>query len=188
MRQFILLLLSVVSVLGTAQNHCTASLQEHQYSPACVEQDGGASMGCDACGKAVATPVVTVTPVSHQVQQVQDTVTTMWMPFMPAVKKVRVTGYRVQVYAGGNTRNAKSKAYQAEALMRRCYPEYAIYTRFVNPRWICHVGDFRTREEAAVLLSELRETKKFPEAIIVKCKVNVPLWEDSTTISTPIGY
>ena len=91
--------------------------------------------------------------------------------------KVRMNGYRVQVYAGGNSRDAKRRAYQMEAQVRQSFPEQPVYTRFVSPRWICHVGDFRTREEALQLLSDMRKTGHFPEAITVRCKINSYLYE-----------
>ena len=93
-------------------------------------------------------------------------------------RKVRMNGYRVQIYAGGNSRDAKNHAYQMEAMARRLFPDQPVYTRFVSPRWICHVGDFRTREEALELLKDMRQTGKFSEAIIVKCKVNLVLHDE----------
>ncbi len=87
-------------------------------------------------------------------------------------KKTRPTGYRVQVYAGGNSRDAKMKALQMEGKVTALFPEMAVYTRFVSPRWVCHVGDFLTREEASEFLHELRSVGRFDEAIVVKCKIN----------------
>jgi hypothetical protein len=92
-------------------------------------------------------------------------------------RKVRTTGYRVQVYAGGNSREAQRRAYQMEAQVRSLFPGHSVYTRFVAPRWICHVGDFRTREEALELLRSMRSTGRFPEAITVKCKINAHIYE-----------
>lgn len=92
-------------------------------------------------------------------------------------RKVRLTGYRVQVYAGGNSREAQRRAYQMEAQVKSLFPGHAVYTRFVAPRWICHVGDFRTREEALNLLQDMRRTGRFPEAITVKCKINAHVYE-----------
>ncbi len=87
-------------------------------------------------------------------------------------KKVRMDGFRIQVYVGGNSRDAKMKAQQMEGKVRSYYPDVDIYTRFVSPRWICHVGDFKTRDEASEFLSELRAKGGFSDAIIVKCKIN----------------
>ena len=95
-------------------------------------------------------------------------------------RKVRMNGYRVQVYAGGNSRDAKRRAYQVEALVRKLFPEQPVYTRFVSPRWICHVGDFKTRAEALRLLKDMRRTGKFSEAITVRCKINAYVYEQPT--------
>ena len=92
-------------------------------------------------------------------------------------RKVRINGYRVQVYAGGNSRDAKNRAYQMEAQVKACFPDQPVYTRFVSPRWICHVGDFRTREEALELLQDMRRMGRFPEAITVRCKINAYVYE-----------
>lgn len=95
-------------------------------------------------------------------------------------RKVRMNGYRVQVYAGGNSRDAKRRAYQVDALVKKLFPEQPVYTRFVSPRWICHVGDFKTRAEALRLLKDLRRTGKFSEAITVRCKINAYVYEQPT--------
>ena len=93
-------------------------------------------------------------------------------------RKVRMNGYRVQVYAGGNSRDAKRRAYQMEGVVKSLFPNQPVYTRFVSPRWICHVGDFQTRAEALELLSDLKKTGKFPEAITVRCKINAFVHEE----------
>ena len=95
-------------------------------------------------------------------------------------RKVRMNGYRVQAYAGGNSRDAKRRAYQVDALVRKLFPEQPVYTRFISPRWICHVGDFQTRAEALRLLKDMRRTGKFSEAITVRCKINAYVYEQPT--------
>lgn len=87
------------------------------------------------------------------------------------IHRVRVNGYRIQVYAGGNNREAKSEAYRMAALVRSTFDDVQVYTHFVSPRWICRVGDFRTYEEATDMLRRMRETGKFREASIVKSKI-----------------
>ena len=99
---------------------------------------------------------------------------------MGAGRKVRMNGYRVQAYAGGNSRDAKRRAYQVDALVRKLFPEQPVYTRFISPRWICHVGDFKTRAEALRLLKDMRRTGKFSEAITVRCKINAYVYEHPT--------
>lgn len=87
-------------------------------------------------------------------------------------RKVRVNGFRIQVYAGGNSREAKNRAEAMERKVKSMYPDLEAYTRFVSPRWICHLGDFTSREQAMEVLSELRSRGGFRDAIIVKSKVN----------------
>ncbi len=87
-------------------------------------------------------------------------------------QRIRINGFRIQVYAGGNNRESKMRAEQMENRVSRYYPELNVYTRFVSPRWICHLGDFTTRDEAMIVLEDLRKKGEFKEAIIVKSKVN----------------
>ncbi len=104
----------------------------------------------------------------HQSEDTLQIDTTVVLP----THRVRMNGFRIQVYAGGNSREAKYRAEQMENRMKMYYPELSTYTRFISPRWICHLGDFVTREEAQKVLSELRKKGGFSDAIIVKCKVN----------------
>jgi predicted Zn-dependent peptidase len=53
------------------------------------------------------------------------------------------------------------------------FEDLPVYTTFSSPRWTCRVGDFQTREEAMELLTTMRETGRFPKAIIVKSKINI---------------
>lgn len=86
--------------------------------------------------------------------------------------KVRLNGFRVQLYSGGNSRNDKLKAIDMAHTAKMYFEDTAVYTQFISPHWICRLGDFLTHEEAREMLHEVRETDKFPEAVIVKCKVN----------------
>ncbi len=87
-------------------------------------------------------------------------------------QRVRMNGFRIQVYAGGNNRESKLRAQQMENRVSQYYPELNTYTRFVSPRWICHLGDFTTHEQAMAVLEDLRKKGGFNEAIIVRSKVN----------------
>lgn len=88
-------------------------------------------------------------------------------------RRMRATGYRIQVYAGGNNRQSKSEAYRIADLVRSTFSDANVYTSFISPRWTCRVGDFKTREEAAEMLQRMRETQKFREAAIVKSQIIV---------------
>ena len=86
--------------------------------------------------------------------------------------KVRVNGFRVQLYSGGNSRKDKMKAIDMAYTAKMYFEEMTVYTQFISPHWVCRIGDYTTHEDAMHMLHEVRETGKFPEAVIVKCKVN----------------
>ena len=84
----------------------------------------------------------------------------------------KVTGYRVQGFAGGNKRNDRQAAENVGNAIKRRFPEQPIYVHFYSPRWICRVGNFRTYEEAHAMLVEIREMG-YKQASIVKGKISV---------------
>ena len=84
----------------------------------------------------------------------------------------KVTGYRVQAFAGGNTRSDRQKAENVGNAIKRRFPEQPIYVHFYSPRWICQAGNFRTYEEAHAMLVEIREMG-YKQASIVKGKISV---------------
>lgn len=88
---------------------------------------------------------------------------------------IKVVGYRVQTYAGNNTRNAKIEAMGVASKIREYFPEIPVYTFFNPPRWLCRVGDFRSMEEAYAMMRKLKATGVFHEVSIVKDRVNVTL-------------
>ena len=89
--------------------------------------------------------------------------------------KVKMNGYRIQVYFGENSRKGKSEARAAGLRFRNYFPGYSVYVSFVSPHWLCRVGDFRTHEEAREVLRQIREMGIFRESVIVKSKINARL-------------
>lgn len=83
----------------------------------------------------------------------------------------RVPGYRIQVYTGNNTRVSKQKALDRKVQIQKLFPELSVYVHFQSPRWICHAGDFISREEARPYLTKMRKFRIAPEASIVACPV-----------------
>lgn len=112
-------------------------------------------------------------------QVAADTIVSHPTPSSPTIsptnptRRLRTNGYRVQVFAGGNDRQAKTEAYRMAALVRSTFSDVNVYTSFISPRWTCRVGDFKTHEEAVELLRQMRETQKFREASIVKSPIIV---------------
>ena len=60
-------------------------------------------------------------------------------------KVIKTSGFRIQAYAGNNTRQAKNDAYHVASRVKEYFPELTVYTSFNPPRWLCRVGDFRSR-------------------------------------------
>ena len=85
---------------------------------------------------------------------------------------MKVNGYRVQAFAGGNQRKDRQKAEQIGSTIKASYPREPIYVHFYSPRWICRVGNYRTYEEANEMLQNIRKLG-ISGASIVKGKINV---------------
>ena len=84
----------------------------------------------------------------------------------------KINGYRVQVYAGGNSRDARIKAERIGKEINALFPGEPVYVHFYSPRWICRMGNYLTYDEAN---EKLRAVKKlgYSSAIIVKGKITV---------------
>ncbi len=90
-------------------------------------------------------------------------------------KVIKSAGYRVQVYAGNNTSQAKNEAYSVASDLKDQFPDLPVYTSFNSPRWLCRAGDFRSIEEADATMRKLLATGSFKEVTIVKDQINIPL-------------
>lgn len=84
----------------------------------------------------------------------------------------KIQGYRVQVYAGGNSRKDKQKAEQISNEIKSLFPEQPVYCHFYSPRWICRMGNYRTYEEAQQILSRVKSLG-YTQASIVKGQITV---------------
>ena len=88
------------------------------------------------------------------------------------MKGYKVNGYRVQVFAGGNSRRDRIKAERTGDEIKSLLPGEPVYVHFYSPRWICRVGNYRTYEEAHEVLSRVKSLG-YQSAIIVKGKITV---------------
>ena len=84
----------------------------------------------------------------------------------------KVQGYRVQAFAGGNSRKDRQKAERIGNDIKASFPDEPVYVHFYSPRWICRVGNYRTYEEAHQMLVSLRKMG-FTQSTIVKGKITV---------------
>ena len=87
-------------------------------------------------------------------------------------KSYKVNGYRVQVFAGGNSRNDRIKAQRIGDEVKTLFPGTPVYVHFYSPRWICRMGNYRTYEEAHEVLTRVKNLG-YESAIVVKGKITV---------------
>lgn len=90
-------------------------------------------------------------------------------------KVLKARGYRVQVYAGNNSRIARTEANEYADKVKAEFPEMSVYAYFQPPRWLCRVGDYRSIEEADAAMRRLKATGKFKEVSIVREQINIPI-------------
>lgn len=86
----------------------------------------------------------------------------------------KARGYRICIFTGGNSRADKTKATQMANKCRQRFPELSVYTSFISPRWVTHVGDFKTKQDAQKYIGRIRNAKFTYEARIVETEVNLP--------------
>lgn len=75
--------------------------------------------------------------------------------------------YRIQAYAGGNSRQAKAQAYAVQAKIKAALPNIPVLVTFQSPRWLCLAGFCQSQEEAQQLLQRIKNCG-VPSAIIVR--------------------
>ena len=77
-----------------------------------------------------------------------------------------VDGWRIQIYRGGH-RTAGDDSNKIRARFMEDFPNMSTYRTFDRPNWFkVKVGDFRTREEAAMVFFDI--LKKYPEAYLIR--------------------
>ena len=87
-------------------------------------------------------------------------------------KSYKVTGYRVQVFAGGNSRNDRLKAEQTGNSLKMNFPDQPVYVHFYSPRWICRMGNFRNLADAQKILAKVKGIG-YKQACLVKGQITV---------------
>ena len=112
----------------------------------------------------------------HQDARLNALLGMVYDPALSKGKKIQAVGYRIQIYAGGNTRLSKEEAQKAAQYVKDNYPEIPVYTEFVAPRWVCRVGDYKTIEEADQVMRMLKQSRGFKEiAILPNQLINITL-------------
>ncbi|MGP1590731.1 MAG: SPOR domain-containing protein [Prevotella sp.] len=84
----------------------------------------------------------------------------------------KVDGYRVQVYAGGNSRKDRQTAEDIGTKLKISFPTEPVYVHFYSPRWICRIGNYRSYDDAVRMLKEVK-AMGFKQASLVRGKITV---------------
>ena len=87
-------------------------------------------------------------------------------------KSYKMTGYRVQIYAGGNSRADRLKAEQTGNNIKMKFPDQPVYVHFYSPRWICRMGNYKSLGEAQNVLKKVRALG-YKQACLVKGQITV---------------
>ena len=90
-----------------------------------------------------------------------------------SAKTTTMTAYRIQIFSGSNSHQDKQKAYDLAAKCKEKFPELSVYTKFVSPRWVCRVGDFKNLADAQNYASKIRAAHFTREVRIVKTTIRV---------------
>ena len=131
-----------------------------------------------ASAKAAATKPTTTTktPATSESSSSESSASTTYTATKRIARnRVKSNGYRIQVYAGGNSRSSRQEAQRMAARVKGSFPELPVYTHFYNPRWVCRVGDFKTYEEASSVLRQMKAIGGFKEALIIKGQILISL-------------
>ena len=83
-----------------------------------------------------------------------------------------MTGYRVQVFAGANTRVDRAKAQEIGAKLKTQVPGYPIYVHFYSPRWCCRLGNFNKQDDATEMVKKMKKLG-YKSACVVKTTITV---------------
>lgn len=120
-------------------------------------------MACShvAFGQTVDVPVLSDTMTTFSVDTILGLEEIIHIP-----QKVGTgIGFRISIYDGGSNNSARLAASRAARLAKLYFPELSATPKFKG-HWRCLIGDFRTYEDAAKYLGEVR--KHFPEAVIAR--------------------
>lgn len=89
------------------------------------------------------------------------------------LRRYKISGYRVQIYAGNNSRNSRIEAEKTAQRFKGYFPKVPAYTHFYPPRWVCRVGDFKTSEQAQAFMQQVQQLKAFSGLTVVKTAIQV---------------
>lgn len=104
---------------------------------------------------------------AHHATQTKLVQKRVLVPIDDAAKLDKGAGFRIQVYSGGNTREARQEAERAGHKVKAAFPDMPVYVHFYTPRWGCRVGNFRTYQEARKIMKKIWKLG-YRQAIILR--------------------
>ena len=94
-----------------------------------------------------------------------------------SVSYVKMRGFKINAFSGNNQRTSKNEAYYKQGLINTSFPSQETTVTFESPFWRLRIGNFKSREDAESVLSDMRRT--FPafgkEMYIVVDEVRIPV-------------
>lgn len=117
----------------------------------------------------VTPPHPTVSPSATPEENASATVNTNKKIMRHSYK---TTGYRIQVYSGGNKREDRQKCEQISARLKASFPNLPIYVHFYSPSWKCRAGNYTDQAEAQAMLKQIK-AMGYSQACLVKGTINV---------------
>ncbi len=78
-------------------------------------------------------------------------------------------GYRILIYSG----KQRQAAYSAQGLFKRAYPEQETYLTYAFPNFRVTAGDYKNKEDASRMLTELERLLNDQSLLIVPQKIDL---------------
>jgi len=90
---------------------------------------------------------------------------------------LKTIGYRIQMYSGNLQQKSREEAESLQKKIAGQYPDITAYVEFDAPFWRLRIGDFRSFEEASMMLRILRSSypQKKNEIYILESNILLPL-------------
>ena len=173
-RLFILVSLALFTVTGMAQEKYTNYLQRHIAGRGTVVVHQDAEIDNLVNGVSSNAKPSSATPSTSESLNGELASLEIETPAVaPSGRHTTANGYRVQIISLGSTAKDKATAESWGRRFKGYFPITNVYISFRSPHYVCLVGDYKTREEASEMLQQIRETRQFGSASIVRSKINV---------------
>ena len=88
-----------------------------------------------------------------------------------ANQKLPPKGYRIVIFSGSGPQS-EAKANQIRSSFKAKYYKTEAYTKYYEPNFRVHVGDFRDKSEALKLYKEIK--KSYSSAYIIEDRIELP--------------